>query len=76
VAWREPLCIWLDVGTGETRMLKGARLLYRMLVRKGWTPGVDLQYMEAEGALHDERAWADRCGLFLRFLYPATEAAR
>jgi hypothetical protein len=32
--------------------------------------------MEAEGALHDERAWADRCGLFLRFLYPATEAAR
>jgi predicted alpha/beta superfamily hydrolase len=75
-ARREPLRIWLDVGTGETRMLKGARLLYRMLVRKGWTPGVDLQYMEAEGALHDERAWADRCGLFLRFLYPATEAAR
>jgi hypothetical protein len=27
--------------------------------------------MEAEGALHDERAWGERAGLFLRFLFPA-----
>ena len=50
----ETLRIWLDVGTGETRMLKGARLLYRTLVRRGWTSGVDLQYLEAPDALHDE----------------------
>ena len=68
---RPALSIWLDVGTGERRMLKGTRLLHRMLLRKGWQDGVDLHYMEAEGALHDERAWGHRTGLFLRFLYPA-----
>jgi predicted alpha/beta superfamily hydrolase len=68
---RPHLSIWLDVGTGEPRMLKGTQLLYRMLMRKGWTPGVDLQYLEAEGARHDERAWGERTGLFLRFLFPA-----
>lgn len=68
---RPTLAIWLDVGTGEPRMLKGTQLLYRMLMRKGWTPGVDLQYLEAEGARHDERAWGERTGLFLRFLFPA-----
>ncbi|WP_396223124.1 alpha/beta hydrolase [Gemmatimonas sp.] len=68
---RPDLHIWLDVGTGEARMLKGTRLLYRMLLRKGWRIGTDLHYMEAEGALHDERAWGERAGLFLRFLFPA-----
>ena len=67
---RPELRIWLDVGTGETRMLKGTRLLYRMLLRKGWHIGRDLAYMEADGALHDERAWGERTGLFLRFLFP------
>jgi hypothetical protein len=55
-------------------MLKGTRLLYRMLLRKGWRIGRDLSYMEAEGALHDERAWGDRTGLFLRFLFSANAA--
>ena len=71
VGRRPALSIWLDVGTGEQRMLKGTRLLHRMLLRKGWKEGVDLHYMEADGALHDERAWGHRTGLFLRFLYPA-----
>ncbi len=69
--YRPALRIWLDVGTGERRMLKGTRLLYRMLLRKGWRIGRDLAYMEADGALHDERAWGERSGLFLRFLFPA-----
>ncbi len=68
---RPSLKIWLDVGTGEKRMLKGAQLLQKMLLRKGWTRNVDLHYMEAQGALHDERAWGERTGLFLRFLFPA-----
>jgi predicted alpha/beta superfamily hydrolase len=68
---RPELRIWLDVGTGERRMLKGTRLLYRMLLKKGWRVARDLHYMEAEGALHDERAWGERSGLFLRFLFPA-----
>lgn len=69
---RPDLRIWLDVGTGETRMLKGTRLLHRMLVRKGWQSGRDLSYLEADGALHDERAWGERTGLFLRFLFPGS----
>jgi predicted alpha/beta superfamily hydrolase len=68
---RPELRIWLDVGTGERRMLKGTRLLHRMLLRKGWRVSRDFHYMEAEGALHDERAWGERAGLFLRFLFPA-----
>lgn len=68
----ETLRIWLDVGTGEKRMMKGARLLYRTLVRRGWTPGEDLEYLEVPGALHDERAWGDRVGQVMRFLFPAS----
>ncbi|MCA0375663.1 MAG: esterase [Gemmatimonadetes bacterium] len=71
---RADLRIWLDVGTGERRMLKGTRLLHRMLLRKGWRTGIDLQYLEVEGALHDERAWGERTGLFLRFLFPLHDA--
>ena len=72
---RSGLAIWLDVGTAEPRMLKGTQLLYRMLMRKGWKPGVDLHYMQAEGARHDERAWGERTGLFLQFLFPAHKRA-
>lgn len=68
---RQSLSVWLDVGTGEARMLKGVQLLHRTLVRKGWRSGVNLEYLEAEGALHDERAWGQRSGLFLKFLFPA-----
>lgn len=68
--------IWLDVGTGETRMLRGTRLLHRILLRQGWRSGVDLQYMEAPGALHNERAWGERTGLFLRFLFPRISTLR
>jgi len=71
---RPDLRIWLDVGTAEHRMLRGTRLLYRMLQRRGWRVGVDLKYMEANGALHDERAWGERTGLFLRYLFPAMTA--
>jgi predicted alpha/beta superfamily hydrolase len=69
---QERLRVWLDVGTGERRMLRGARLLHRMLLRKGWRAGENLHYLEAEGALHDERAWGERSGPCLRFLFPAT----
>lgn len=72
----EDLKIWLDVGTGEHRMLRGARLLCGMLLRQGWRIGESLQYLEAEDALHNERAWADRTGLFLRFLFPSPSSSR
>lgn len=75
---RKPaLRIWLDVGTKEGRDAKdaqatvdGARLLKRTLIRKGWDEGKDLKYVEAEGAEHNEKAWAARIGQILEFLFP------
>jgi predicted alpha/beta superfamily hydrolase len=64
--------IWLDMGTAEgARHLRDADRLYRLLEKRGWRDGVDLMYMKAKGAVHDEEAWARRFGDVLRFLFPA-----
>ncbi len=47
----------------------GARLLEKALVTKGWKPGKDLKYFEAEGAEHMS-AWAARVESILTFLFP------
>ena len=67
--------VWVDIGTREgdeaapmTRRLRDA------LVRKGWREGVDLRYVEAAGARHDEGAWAARTPDVLRFLFPPPAA--
>ena len=71
-ALRPNLRIWLDMGTAEgVRHLRDAELLERLLLKRGWKDGTDLAYVEAEGAVHDERAWSDRFGDVLRFLFPA-----
>jgi len=69
--------IWLDIGTREGRdtaeaekTVADTRLLRDMLVRKGWSLGKDVKYMEAEGAEHNERAWAARVAAILEFLFP------
>lgn len=74
---KPPLRIWLDIGTKEGRNAKeaadtvnGARILRDALVSKGWKPGKDLNYLEAAGAEHNERAWAARVGPMLEFLFP------
>ena len=74
---RPNLRIWMDTGTREGRntedaqnTLANVRLLRDTLVRKGWRPGKDLSYFEAEGAEHNERAWAARVEPILRFLFP------
>ncbi len=75
---RKPrLRIWLDTGTNEggnkeeaLSTVMNARLLKDTLVLKGWKPGVDLSYYEAEGAQHNERAWAVRLPNILEFLFP------
>ncbi len=66
------LKIWLDIGTNEgRRALTDAHELNRMLVKKGWTPGQDLSYLEVPGAEHTEFAWAARVAPMLKFLFPA-----
>jgi len=63
--------IWLDIGTNEgKRALPDARAFKRMLVKKGWRPGKDLEYREIEGAQPNENAWAERVGPLLKFLFP------
>jgi predicted alpha/beta superfamily hydrolase len=68
--------IWLDIGTKEGRDAKdateavaGTRLLNEVLIKKGWQPAEDLNYFEAEGAEHNERAWAERLPAILSFLF-------
>ncbi len=66
------LKIWLDMGTAEgARHLRDADLLYKTLIQRGWTPGMDLAYTRVSGALHNEEAWARRFGDVLRFLFPS-----
>lgn len=68
---KPPLRIWLDMGTAEGRKgLDDARLLKAALVGLGFTPGVDLQYAEYEGATHSEQAWAERVAPMLEWLFP------
>lgn len=68
--------IWLDIGTNEggnpeeaQRTVDGARLLKETLLKKGWELGTDLSYFEAEGAEHNEQAWAARTAQILEFLF-------
>jgi predicted alpha/beta superfamily hydrolase len=57
--------IWLDMGTEEgSSMLRNARRLREALTAAGWPS----QYLEKQGAAHDEAAWAQRFPEMLRFL--------
>ena len=67
---KAPLKIWLDTGTNETGWQR-ARELRDRLVEKGWRLDDDLEYVEAQGADHSERAWGQRFEAVLRYLYPA-----
>ena len=69
--------IWIDIGTKEGRTpeeaqqtVDDARLLRDALVKKGSKLGKDLNYFEAEGAGHNEAAWATRVESILTFLFP------
>lgn len=70
-----PLKIWLDTGTNEPGWER-ARKLRDRLVEKGWRLSDDLEYFEAEGGDHSERAWAARIDPALRFLFPPTVPAK
>ena len=64
--------IWLDIGTREgPRIVPDVEQFRDVLLQKGWRLGEDLHYERVEGAEHNEAAWAQRVGPFLRFLFPA-----
>ncbi len=65
--------IWLDTGTEEASTPRAATrdacALRRILLRQGWRTGRNLMYYEDEGGEHNERAWARRFPMMLRFLF-------
>jgi predicted alpha/beta superfamily hydrolase len=66
---KPPSKIWLDTGTAEPGW-EQTRELCKRLIEKGWQPGKDIQYMEADHGDHSEGAWAARVEPALRFLFP------
>jgi predicted alpha/beta superfamily hydrolase len=65
----QPGKIYLDTGTAEGwPALSDARLMAKLLERKGYRRGKDLSYVEMQGDRHCEAAWADRLELPLRYL--------
>lgn len=68
--------IWLDIGTREgPRIVQDVERFRDVLLQKGWKLNEDLHFERVQGAEHNEAAWAQRVGPFLRFLYPARQAA-
>ena len=72
-----PEPIWVDTGTLEgvsprdhADWLRGTRALRDALLAIGFVEGKDLIYLEDEGAVHNEGAWAGRLDRVLRFLFP------
>jgi predicted alpha/beta superfamily hydrolase len=81
--------IYLDVGTREAHAgkretqgmrresssyLELVRSMRDLLVRKGCRNGADLQYVEDQGGIHHESAWARRLPGALRFLLEGLSA--
>jgi predicted alpha/beta superfamily hydrolase len=66
------LRIWLDIGTAEGNdRVSDARQLRDALTASGMSADSDLKYVEAKGAEHNEKAFAQRAGPALKYLFPA-----
>ncbi|MBN1207876.1 MAG: carbohydrate esterase [Myxococcaceae bacterium] len=72
---KQPLRIWVDIGTEESRgsqeTVEDTRMLRDTLLAEGWKLGTDLHYLEVVGAAHTESAWAERFDELLKYLFPA-----
>jgi predicted alpha/beta superfamily hydrolase len=70
--------LWVDMGTrealenavGSNRHIEGAREIRDACLALGFNDGADFHYMEDEGAVHNEGAWAKRLPKILEFLFP------
>lgn len=62
--------IWLDMGTDEgAGSTENAAELYRIFTQNGWKPVKDVVYYQDAFAAHNERAWANRLGMVLTYLF-------
>ena len=65
-----PLRVWVDIGSREGRLhVENARLLRAGLIDSGWIEGETLHYEEVADGTHSERAWADRFGRVVQWLF-------
>ena len=73
--------VWLDMGTAEDKsdtngddvpdIIEQHRRARNILMEKGLAIPRRLRYIEDEGAVHNERAWAARFPQAVEFLFPA-----
>jgi enterochelin esterase-like enzyme len=68
---RRPIRVYLDCGTGgvDRVLLPGNEQLYALLKKQGFVEGKDVTYYFADGADHNEAAWAARVWRPLVFLF-------
>ncbi len=68
---KKPIRIYIDNGTIDldARLKPGADEMVKVLEDKGYKPGKDLDYFVAEGATHNEAAWAKRNWRYLEFMF-------
>lgn len=79
LSWAKAVRFWIDMGTAEgnavdpesgvPKPVLGTRRLVRILERVGLVRGQHFAYLEAEGASHNEAAWAARIDDILAYLY-------
>jgi predicted alpha/beta superfamily hydrolase len=77
---KDGLRIYMDMGTRERGNLTGdywndALSVREALLKQGYEEGKDFLWNPGEGDEHNEKAWAKRLPVALRFLLPAEKAA-
>lgn len=77
---KDGLRIYMDMGTREKGNITGdywndALLVREALLGQGYVEGVNLLWNPGEGDEHNEKAWAKRLPVALRFLLPAEKGA-
>lgn len=73
-----PVRFYLDAGTRDDG-LEGTELMHAAMLRQGYRDGEDLYFHRAEGGGHNEKSWAARVDLPLRWFFrvaPATATVK
>jgi predicted alpha/beta superfamily hydrolase len=66
---KPPVRLYIDAGT-ENDGVEDTRLMRAALLQRGYAEGRDFDYVEAQGAGHNEKWWAARLARPLTFLFP------
>jgi predicted alpha/beta superfamily hydrolase len=67
-----PVRLYVDGGTAMDG-IDGTRAFRQALLKNGWREGGNLLYVEDEGGVHNEQAWAGRVHRALAWFFPAAQ---